>query len=358
MANTTFNASSGAFTFSPNDWSISTTAKTVNHGAHIKFYFTGTTLTLNFNPCTDTPTPTFVVSINGLPAIQYSVASSVSITMPSYTSSSYNTHYCELQLKMMPMVSSNATWTTPSTFVEFVSASVDSNCTITTVPVTLKKTMFFFGDSVCAGFNANGLANPQSDSFSHDSTLMYPRLLAKSLGARCGAACFPGQGIYSTGNGGVPGLIYSWNQHWSGKSRTWDTPPDLIAIQCIGNDILNYLSSNISQCSPSSLQSNLVSLLTAMRTALPRTNIVVMTPFNSPTVANAPASAISAYLTAVQTAINQVGVSFLDVRSVMSTSDPTSDGLHPLGFLYPMKVVPKLTDMIRPYLFNNSSFYR
>ncbi len=110
-------------------------------------------------------------------------------------------------------------------------------------PAVLGKTLVVFGDSITEGVEAQGTNS--GDLVSNDSTAVYARALAASLGAELAAVGFGSQGWERSGGGAVPPFKSAFPFYSAGRPRDFTPVVDYALVLHGTNDGLNNIADNL-----------------------------------------------------------------------------------------------------------------
>ncbi|WP_029603199.1 SGNH/GDSL hydrolase family protein, partial [Kozakia baliensis] len=161
---------------------------------------------------------------------------------------------------------------------------------------------------------------------------------------------FTGQGIAAAApanNGSIPALPATYNYLYSGVSRSFASSPDLIVI-CIG---ANDAHGNATQAT---MQAAFATVLNGLLSASPKSRIVVAIEpggISATYVAAAQRAVLIAAINAAVSAIASSRIDVIDAAGWVNSSQPTADGVHPLGVSNQQMVCPAAALALRPYLF-------
>merc|ERR1711935_498235 len=126
------------------------------------------------------------------------------------------------------------------------------------------------------------------------------------------------------GSGGVPPLITSYNQLWSGEPRSFDPQPDLIIYNEGTND-------------GGDISTDFTAVVKAVQAAAPKAKQLLLLPFNLG----------HKEIAKVVTDMAQPDqIYFGDTTGFYDQSD----GLHPFGYAHITQIAPKMAGLVWPLL--------
>lgn len=231
------NDASVVYGLSPYNWyqNGSTSLKTVNPGAYIKFNFTGTSLAV----VVDVSSLTAASTASGLyPVIAYTVdgvrttaqltSSSSSVVLATGLADA--THTFKLDLIGVDESGTIDRWNTPSMALTITSFTVDTGKAASQVTLNSGGFYLSYGDSITEGAVVLANAtNPPTYAQVEDATLGYQQLIASYLNMEYGNCAFAGQS-WTGGVSNVPGLPTSYTSLYSGQSRTFSPAPTIVTV--------------------------------------------------------------------------------------------------------------------------------
>ena len=317
--------------YSPYNWLLGATAKTICSGAYLRVAFTGTptTLTATFD-VTNMASPASRVGfrVDDGPWQDYAVAASVSLTLA--TGNTWGSHTVE-----MVVISTTETanrWAAPqNTAVVFT--GLVANVVVTT-RLTRPRTLYGLcvGDSITEGVRTLN-ANAVNDTDRNDSRKAWAYPLGALLGAEIGVVGFGATGLSGTGSGAVPKFPSSAPWLFSGTARTLTAPqlPDFI---------IAHVGTNDGGGVDATVTADTTALLNGWIAATTSTKIFVL---NWAQIKVAAIRAGIAATTAPQR------VQFIDATGWWSPADGDG-GLHPAGYVNIGDLAPRLAGVIRPQL--------
>ena len=335
----TSNASSGAIapnnaaiTYSPYNWLVTAgAAKSINSGAYLRTAFTGTSCALTFDTSAlaGSYLPQIWYRIDGLYWQLARVASSVTLTMPTETAS-WPKHTLEVVVKATSEFQTR--WTPQATAVVLTGITLASGATVSAAGGR-SKNVLSLGDSITEGYHCiNNNGSGADDVAGSDALTAWAFLQRDLLGAEVGVVGFGGTGLAASGQGGVPGLLTSYNLLWSGQARSFSPVPDLIVVNIGEND---------GSVASATFQTNYVTLLNNLISACPGSKIAALRPFSGKQ-----ASAIQA---AVPQCSNPSLVTYIDTTGLFDTT-LSVDAVHPLGIANVQTIGPSVATALRPIL--------
>ena len=308
-----------AVVYSPYNWAA---GKTVNAGAYFRLGFTGSSIALNFDVSAQTaPLPQIWVIIDGMPAQQFTLAATVTPTMPAATAA-WPKHMIEVVVKSTSEFVSR--WSPQAAAVVLSSITLAAGAAAS-APAVLLRTVLAFGDSITEGFKTLG----SGDTDTSDATLGWAYGLRRLLGCEIGVIGFGGTGLLNAGEGGVPPVGQSFTQLWSGTARNFSPAPSLIVVNEGEND---------KTAAPATFQAAFQAFLAALLGAVPSCPIAVLRPFSG------------AQAVAIQAAIQAVGSPRLHYADTTGLFDTTLsvDGQHPLGVANLGAIGPGVAAIVGP----------
>jgi lysophospholipase L1-like esterase len=311
--------SNAAIYWSPNNWYDSGSAKiTHNSGAYFKFKTTSNKIVVVCPSTTVYQRPLELNwSVDGVEQASYPVPYGTSGVTELILSESLGRSLKEIKVQYSTLsridtgtAYAEDRWTTSSAHRLVVTGiKIDASASISaTTPRPLSLTIF--GDSITEQA-VPGLAHQG-----------YAAKLADAINAEYSQIAFGYLGIeYEYGaDTPAPRLVDSWNLHFQGQSRLTTgslTPqPDIIAINIGTND--HALGGPVATAT---FESNLNTILTAMRTAAPTAKVVVIVPF-ALRYATQIAAAVSGRSNMFVTNLGATGQTFV-------ASPNSDDNLHP-----------------------------
>lgn len=320
--------------YSPATWNVTASAaEAVNGGSYFRTLFTGNSVTLTFNTASNsTPLPQIYVRVDGVGWQQFTLASSISVTMPT-ANAAWPHHALEVLIKATPY--SVPRWSPRNASVVLTGITLATGGTLS-APSALTKTVWIYGDSITEGQNTISLASAGNECISDDALTSYAYQQRLLLGAEVAVIGFGGAGVAVGANSGsgVPALTATYNFLWSGQARSFTPAPDLIVINYGTNDGVQGVAAGTFQAA---FQAVLQGLLGATPS---RTLIAVLRPFGG-------------YMaSSIQAAIAAVGsprVTYVDTTGFFATADSV-DGIHPLGVANLGAIGPIIANAVRPML--------
>jgi hypothetical protein len=323
-ANITVAPNASGLGYSPYNWDVTATrAATINPGAYFRTTLAGaTSITLNFDMSgLAAPYPRIKTRLDNGPWATYDLAATVALTMP--TDNTWTTHVLDVVVASTSEFVNR--WNPQQAIVKFT--GITTSGTVTIRPnVPLAKNVLIYGDSITEGYKtAKDVQTPDGS----DATVTWSYLQRGLLGAEVGVVGFGAQGWVNGGQGGVPQLPTSYNQMWSGVSRSFTAPvPDLIVMNMGQND----------SADTTSIITSFLNTLLALNTT---TKVVVMRPFSG---------AQTAFLQAAIAACSAPSrVTYVDTTGWWNTAD-TFDGVHPTGNASQSSLAPRLANTLLPLL--------
>ena len=324
-----------AFYYSPANWLVSSTsAETNSDGAYMRFYYSGSTPpTFNFNTSNDTATPVanLAISIDGQPAQEFSLASSITPTAPNATNS-VPIHFLDLSVMYIP--ENENEWQAsarPGTPV-LSSVTLPSSETVSAY-TPLPYTTLLFGDSIFEGLKTLGVSSPYTDAVEApitDGTKSAPFLIGRDLfGTEVGEIADGGQWISpsdpqtqgaaagSVSDGSWPPLPDSLSYLWSGQVRTWPTNVRYILVGEGTND-----SGKGGNCT--GIVEGVTRTVGLLRQYEPSAQILFIEPYIYNTNGGE-----TTFQTCEDNAVTASGATLIKTAGMLNTA-LTSEGVHPL----------------------------
>ncbi|AOX16803.1 hypothetical protein A0U89_06300 [Kozakia baliensis] len=286
--------------------------------------------------------PYLAISVDGQPPQIVQAAASVTVTMPSRTSA-WAQHTCEVVVLSGDITVNR--WTTPPfTLTGIVLASG----TVSAIAARYSKKILVFGDSLTEGFQTIAAVSSAANSVTNTDAAYG---LRAALGAEVGVIGFTGQGIAAAApvnNGSIPALTGTYNYLYSGVARSFASNPDLIVV-CIG---ANDAHASATQAT---MQAAFATVLNGLLSASPKSHIVVAIEpggISTTYVTAAQRAVLIAAINAAVSAIASSRIEVIDAAGWVNASQPTADGVHPLGVSNQQMVCPAAASALRPYLFS------
>lgn len=324
-------ASDPNIAYSPYNWAVGTTAKTVNAGAYFKLAFSGTptTLTAGFDVTSMASPPSRVgFRVDGGPWQDFDIAATLTLAIPS--DRTWDTHVVEMVVIATTETSSR--WSSPqSTAVIFT--GITGNATITATTVRRRALYgLAVGDSIAEGVRTLN-KSAAADTNRNDSRLAWAHPLGDLLGAEIGVVGFGSQGISKGGNGGVPKFADAAPYLFDKVSRDLKTPkaPDFIVA---------HIGTNDSGSADAAVVADTTALLNYWISSTPDSTRI----FVAAGWLQRKAEQIQAGIAACNAPAR---VTYVDTSGWWSTAD-ASDALHPYGYANLADLAPRLAATIRP----------
>jgi lysophospholipase L1-like esterase len=305
-----------AILYSPYNWDVTgSRAFTICSGAYLRVLFSGNSCGLTFNTANlSSPQSQIWARIDDGPWTQYTVASSISLTIPAATLGNTDFPYHLLQVVMKSSSETLNRWNSPyNTAVQLTGIVLDAGATVL-APLRAPRNLLIYGDSITEGVRTVG-ESAVNDTDRNDALVSYAYALGDLLGAEVGVVGFGATGINQTGSGNVPGLSAHWNLIAQGISRVFTPQPDMIIINQGSND------------GSADTTAGMTSILNNLLSACPNAAIVASTPMRA---SSAPAHIIAA----IAACNNPQRVRYLDTITVpyYNTAYGTDTlGYHPNG---------------------------
>ena len=323
---TTYAPNDAALYYNPYVWQVTPeAASTINSAAHVRFLFSGTFLSFNFNvSAMVSPASQVYLRVDNGPATHSLVLPVVNVSIPpNNTNGDVPYHSCELFVKSTTETASRWSATGPSTRVVLTGITTDG---LLAPWVPSSANLLIFGDSITEGVLTLG-GSQHFDTDHNDGSVVYSYALAALLGTEIGVVGFGATGLSRGGSGGVPALGVSWNQLWDGVPRDFSPRPDIIVFNEGTNDGGNNITAAFGV------------VIAGLLAACPGTPIVVMEPFNGGQAAN---------LQAVVANANSPLVTYLDTTGFYD--ETFGGGLHPTGPNDVARIAPQIANKLRPIL--------
>ena len=318
---TTILPANAAIAYSPYTWAA---GKTINPGAYLRLAFTGGSITFNFDlSAQSAPLPQLWISIDGAPPQQFTLASTISPSMPA-TTTGWPKHFVEVVVKSTSNFVSR--WSPQAAAVVLTGITLAGGATVS-APAVLPHNVLMYGDSITEGYHT--VATGDTDG--SDAALGWAYALRRLLGAEVGIVGFGGTGLLSNGQGAVPPIGQSYTQLWSGAARSFSPSPSLVIINEGENDKTAVAAT---------FQAAFQAFLTALLTSVPGCPVAVLRPFSG------------AQAAAIQMAIELVGsprLHYVDTTGLFDTTLST-DGQHPLGVANLAGIGPGVAGLVAPLL--------
>ncbi len=323
-----------AITYSPWNWSVSAAgAVSANPGAYLNFGFTGSTLQITCDVSANSgPLPEFYVVIDGQAPQLFTAAATVTVAMPS-TTSSWPTHTCELIFKSSTCTENR--WSPQQTSLVITDITLSSGALLSVI-APFEKKILVYGDSITEGYQSlQKLASTTTDAAVSDASLAWGYRLRHALGVEVGIVAFTGSGLTVTGNGNVPPLTTTWNQLWNGQPRDFTVAPDVIVMNEGTNDGAHNASQNAVQTAAVTVLQNLIA-------TCPSAHIVVMQPFqgNGSYFTTTARTTVTAALQAAVAECTNGLVRWVSTDGWFTSTMPSADGTHPLGVSTIQDILP------------------
>lgn len=215
-------------TLNVGDFAVSIkTRQTATPGAYLKFKFSGSTsLSITF----DTSTlagflyPSLVrVVINDLTEQLITLTSSITTQSISTTLNAGTTYNVEVSFFESSGLSGTrygaSAGSTPTNVLRITKLNLAAGATLFVTPAAPNGHGIAFGDSLTEGMLATTDAN-----YPGDRARSYAYYIAEALDSEFGLLAFGGVGWESGGQGGVPPFTTYWNNHSTGRPRSFSSP--------------------------------------------------------------------------------------------------------------------------------------
>ena len=341
-------------------WSItSALARAVNPG-YIRTSFVGSAVKLTFDVSTLAGYfPQFYAVIDGVKTL-YTVASSVTLTMP--TNNSWGVHTLEIRTKSL--TENEQRWSTLQSYLGLTGIVVTSPSGGTAAlqapngNLAAAPWIAGYGDSITEAVRALGsttIGAGADDTDGTDSTLGWLYLQRELLGVDVCNIGFGGSDVNLTDTyGNVPPTTQTYNQLWAGQPRVIGTMPAAVIVN------LGTNGSQQSGFTQASYQAPFLTLLQGLLAFYPNVPIVVFQPFEG-SGANMSPAARAAVTAAQQAAIAQAGSSLISFVSTTGWFNGNSaisfEGTHPYGCANIETIGPLVAAALRPIIFPAARSY-
>ena len=327
---------------SPYNWSVSNASiSTINAGAYFSFLTNATSIVLNFNVANNlTPLSEIYWRVDGAqgPWTEASVASTITLTIPSSTSGNSDVPYHLVEMVVKSTTETQNRWNAPSnTAVVFTGVTLSAGAALV-APQTAPYRVLVYGDSITEGVRTVGQSQT-TDTDRNDAMLGWAFRLGALLGAEVGVVGFGATGVSVAGSGNVPALPSSYNFIMAGVSRSFTPAPNLIVINIGTNDG----STNIVFA--------MIGLLNNLITACPGVPIAVLEPFNTNQATNLQAAVAGCSAPGLVQYVPTAG--FLN-----ATYGIDSLNLHPSGPNNLALVAPQVAAAVKPMLGSSAPKFR
>ena len=312
--------------FSPYAWQVTpTAASTINSAAHVRFLFSGSFLSFQFDTSNMvSPTSEVYWRVDNGPLTPSLVLPTVNVSIPANnTRGDVPYHSCELFVKSTTETANRWSATGASTRVILPGVTTDGQLAQW---FAQDATMLVYGDSITEGVLTLG-GSQRFDTDHNDASVVYSHALAPLLGVEIGVVGFGATGLSRGGSGGVPALGVSWDKLWDGVPRSFSPRPDIILFNEGTNDGSNNITAELGV------------VIEGLLGACPGTPIVLMLPFNGAEADCLKAAVVNA---------NSPLVSYLDTTGFYDMT--FGGGLHPTGPNDVARLAPQIANKLRPIL--------
>jgi hypothetical protein len=326
------------FLYSPLNWTVTAgAASTINAGAYFSTLFTGATCALNFNAANMcAPASQIWWRIDGPEGVwtQAVVTRTITCSVPASTSGNADVPYHLLEVVVKSTTETANRWnnvgSATGTAVIFTGLTVANGASLM-APLAAGKTILIYGDSLTEGVRTVG-ESAANDTDRNDAASCWSYALGRLLGAEVAIVAFGNQGLSVGGSGNVPALPSSYNFQYSGATRSFATPPDLVVINIGTND------------GSTNTVSAMTGLLNGLLTATGGKPIAVLRPFNGNQATN--------LQSAIAGCSNPGACHYIDTTGFFNTTyGADSTNLHPSGPNNISLVAPQVAAALRPLLY-------
>lgn len=317
--------------YSPYNWHLTDTAKTVNAGAYFKLAFSGVpgSLTANFDTANMAiPASRIGIRVDGGPWQDTDVAPTVPLVLPA--DNTWDIHTVEVVV--ISTTETAPRWMAPqNTAVIFT--GITAGADIETKALRPRGLyLLAAGDSITEGVRTLN-RSAAADTDRNDARSAWGYLMGDLLGAEVGVVGFGAVGISKAGNGGVPKFRDSAPYLFSGVPRSLATPREPDAI-------LANIGSNDTAQTDAAVAADTAALMNYWLDGTTRAPVFV---FNW---LQRKAAAIQAGIAASKAPHR---ITYVDTADWWKPAE-SSDALHPYGYSNVIDLAPRLAAVVRPAL--------
>ena len=332
------------------NWLIgSTSAMTINPG-YIRTAFTGTSCSAKFDTTNlMTPFPQIYITVDGV-RTQYTVASSINLTIP--TTDTWGYHTVEIETKAL--TENQNRWSPQNSYIAFLGlAPSGTGAGLVASSQPVNQWVAFYGDSITEGVRTLATTNTTSggdDVDGIDSTLSWAYMQRQLLGVDVGLFAFGGSDVNvpTDSYGNVPATTSTYNYLWSGQTRAVSTMPSAVVIN------LGTNGAQASGLTQANYQAPFLTLLQGLLNLYLGVPIIVMDPFQGSGANMTPANratVIAAQRAATTQANNSLITNVSTTGLFLGASSISVEGTHPYGNVNRTTIGPFVANMLRPYVY-------
>jgi hypothetical protein len=303
-------------------------------GPYMKFSVTGTTAitanvdtTINSGPATDYPT--FKVIVNDRPATFIQLTSGATTETLASGLTSGDTYTVVMYVIDGGTGAGNG-WSGTGPMAHIQSLQFDGGATVSPYPIIRPKNCFVLGDSFLTGYNGLTYTSGTTPYYTVvDPSMTWANYMAYAMNCEVGIVGVGSQGYTAAGNNSYPSLPSTWDHYDSTHARSFSPAPDYV---------INAEGVNDHGISSVTMQADVQSWLTAVRSALPSAAVFLYIPVGGESSDETGTGGANA--TPIRNAVAAQGdpnVFLIDSGTALVTADNWSyttwfspnDGLHP-----------------------------